>query len=113
MQPVVAFILPFSGGFLISYLYSKVYDRLPKIKIKHFEFFPSVKILISGKVFHLHHWLGFSILLVISIFIEGGFLISMGAKGILSGGVIQALITRKNLKVIYKNDRSYTKSRRR
>ena len=104
MQSLFSFLLTFSGGFLISYIYSKIYDKLPNIKIKRIEFFPSVKILLSGKVFHLHHWLGFSILLVISIFIEGGFLTSMGAKGILSGGVIQGLITRKSLKVIYKND---------
>lgn len=100
-MPVVTFLIPFTGGFLFFYVYSKIYDRLPKLKIKSLQLFPSIKIMISGKIFHLHHWLGFSILLVISIFVEGGLLGYLVTKGILTGGAIQGLFTPKSFKIIY------------
>jgi len=100
-MPVVTFLLPFTGGFLMAHIYSKVYEKLPKFKIKSLQLFPSIKILISGKIFHLHHWLGFSILLVISIFVEGGFLGYLVTKGILSGGAIQGLFNPNVFKIIY------------
>jgi hypothetical protein len=111
-MPELAFLLPLTGGFLIAHLYSKVYEKLPTLKIKSLQLFPSVKIMISGKIFHLHHWFGFSILLVVSIFINTGLLSYIITKGILSGGIIQGLFSLQgsNSKLIY-NSRSedYTK----
>ena len=91
-------------GFIVSYVHSNLYEKLPKFKIKSIQLFPSVTLTISGKVIHLHHWLGFGIVLVVSIFIDSGILSSIFTKGILSGGVAQGLFTPKSFKLIYKKE---------
>lgn len=93
-------------GYLIFYVLthprSVINKRLPKLKIKALQLFPSVTLTISGKVYHMHHWLGFGIILVISIFFDSGILASLFTKGILSGGIIQGVFTPQSFKLIYK-----------
>src|SRR3990172_9542264 len=95
-------------GFFLFYVLthpkSAIHNNLPKLKIKWLQLFPIVAVTISGKTFHIHHWLGFGIILVVSIFVDSGILSSVFTKGILSGGVIQGLFTPKSFKLIYKKD---------
>lgn len=105
-----AFLTASIIGYLIFYVLthpkSSVHRKLPKLKIKGFQFFPSVTVTISGKVVHIHHWLGFSIILVISIFVDSGVLSYIFTKGILSGGILQGIFTPRSFKLVYKKDAS-------
>ncbi|MFV1917457.1 MAG: hypothetical protein ACC618_03195 [Patescibacteria group bacterium] len=93
-------------GYLLFYVLthpkSVVNKHLPKLKIKAFQFSPSVTLTISGKIYHLHHWLGLSLILVASIFIESGVLSLLFTKGLLSGGIIQGVFTPRSFRLIYK-----------
>jgi hypothetical protein len=70
---------------------SKLNKKLPRIRFKNAEIFPSTKIIIRGKIIHFHHWFNFTLLLCISIFVTGGILDSWLTRGFLFGGIIQGL----------------------
>ncbi len=93
-------------GFLIFYVLthprSFVHRKLPKLKIKGFQLSPSVTVTIKGKIYHIHHWLGFSIILVVSIFVNTGVLSLIFTKGVLSGGIVQGIFTPQSFRIIYK-----------
>jgi len=95
-------------GYLVFYILSHprsfVHRKLPKLKIRGFQLLPSVTITISGKVIHLHHWLGLSIILVVSIFVSSGILSYIFTKGFLSGSIVQGILTPKSFRLIYKKD---------
>ena len=113
------FLLPFSKmlqerifliasiiGYLVFYILTNpksfVHRKLPKLKIKGLQLLPSVTVTIAGKIYHMHHWLGFSIILVVSIFVTTGVLSLIFTKGVLSGGIVQGIFTPKSFKLIYK-----------
>jgi len=105
---ILIFTIASIVGYIIFYVLthpkSKVHNRLPDIKIKWFQFFPVITLTVSGKVVHLHHWLGFSIILVFSIFVNLGFLSHLISKGVLFGGIIQGFLTPKCFQLIYKKE---------
>jgi hypothetical protein len=70
---------------------SKIYKKLPHLKIKSVDLFPNIKITVRGRIIHIHHWFSFTILLCISIFVTGGILDSWLTRGFLLGGVYQGL----------------------
>lgn len=95
MQGVYAIAAAF-GSFLLCDILtnpkSRVKKRIPVLKIKRIELVPSIKITTSKKVIHIHHWLHMSALLVvITIFVQDGFLSSWATKGALLGGVFQGI----------------------
>lgn len=95
-------------GYLVFYVLthpkSFIHGKLPVLKFKRVQLFPIVTVTISGKIIHIHHWVGFSIILVVSIFFDSGVLSLLFTKGILSGGIIQGLFTPKSFKLIYKKE---------
>ena len=110
MLQILIFLLASVIGYIFLYFYSHpksfIHKRLPKLKIKSFQFFPSMTITISGKVIHLHHWIGFSIILVVSIFVNSGILSYIFTKGLLSGGILQGVFTPRSFRLIYKKEDS-------
>ncbi|MBU0569220.1 hypothetical protein KKB40_00370 [Patescibacteria group bacterium] len=88
---IFVFVLSFGFSFVFYLIYSHYYHRLPKLKCRWIELFPSIKIYISGRIIHLHHWFSFLIILTVSIIIDKGILASTFAKGFLSGGIIQGV----------------------
>lgn len=81
---------------------TKVYSHIPKIKIKPLELFPSVKFTFGNKIFHLHHWMSYSILLIITIAFEGGGIFDiLFIKGFLFGGAIQGFTFPDWKKIVY------------
>lgn len=88
-----------------TYPTSKMRKRLPNIVIKkRVHLFPVFRIYAFGRVIHFHHWINFSILLILSIFITGNILDFMVTKGLLLGGIIQGLtLPREHRKIIYKD----------
>jgi hypothetical protein len=83
------------AGYKISNLFShpksKVWQKMPRLRIKHYELFPNIRITLKGKVIHLHHWFNYSIILCISIFVTGGILDSWITRGLLMGSIVQGL----------------------
>lgn len=104
MAQGILFLLAAIVGFFIFYVLtsprSAVHNRLPKFKIWRLQLFPTVRLSISGKIIHLHHWLGFSIILIVSIFIDSGILSYIFTKGVLSGGIVQGLFTSQSFRLI-------------
>jgi hypothetical protein len=83
---------------------SRIRRKMPNVKVKRLQIFPVVRFYIFGRVIHLHHWVAFSIILVLSAFISFGIFDYMFTKGLLLGGIIQGLTLPKgHKKIIYKD----------
>ncbi len=83
---------------------SRIRRKLPNIKTKRIQVFPVVRFKLFGRVIHLHHWFGFSIILILSFFISLGVLDFVVTKGILLGGIIHGLtLPKDHRKIIYKD----------
>ncbi len=74
---------------LISHPKSKIRKKLPLIKIKFIQLSPNLTFAVKGKVIWFHHWICFSVILIISIIVDKGFLSLPLIKGALLGGIIQ------------------------
>lgn len=83
---------------------SRLRRKLPNIKTKRVQVFPVIRIKLFGRVIHFHHWLNFSILLILSFFVTFGILDFVVTKGILLGGIIHGLTLPKgHRKIIYRD----------
>ena len=83
---------------------SRLRKKLPNIKTKRFQVFPVIRVQLFGRVFHLHHWFSFSLILIMTNFLPLGFLESTFSKGVLLGGIIQGLRLPKGHKnIIYRD----------
>lgn len=83
---------------------SRIRRRLPNIKTKRLQVFPVLRVKLFGRVIHIHHWIGFSVLLILSFFMTIGILDFIVTKGILLGGIIQGLTMPKgHRKIIYRD----------
>jgi len=91
VYPFVSALLGYIFLHLTSNPKSKIHNKLPEIKFKWIQIFPSQKIIIRGRIIHLHHWLQFSLLLCVSVFANTGVLDSWTTRGFLLGGIIQGL----------------------
>ncbi len=83
---------------------SRIRKKLPNIKKGRVQIFPVLRFKMFGRVIHIHHWISFSILLLLSFFITWGIFDFMVTKGILLGGIIQGLtMPKEHRKIIYKD----------
>ncbi|OGM20280.1 hypothetical protein A2955_01065 [Candidatus Woesebacteria bacterium RIFCSPLOWO2_01_FULL_37_19] len=86
----------------ITHPSSNLNKRLPHIKFKFFQILPWVKFNVRGRIFHIHHWMYFSILLAISLTFGGSLLDATYTKGFLLGGIIQGLSFEDWKKIVQK-----------
>ncbi|MBI2597531.1 hypothetical protein HYW41_05240 [Candidatus Daviesbacteria bacterium] len=86
---------------------SRIRKRMPNVKLKRVQVFPVLRVYLFGRVFHLHHWFLFSILLILSIFASIGILDLVFTRGMLLGGIIQGLTLPKGHRKIVYRDFSY------
>ncbi len=63
--------------------------RLPNIKLKFLQISPNIKIHFRKHHLHIHHWLTYSVVLILTFYINAGFLDTIVSKGVLIGGIIQ------------------------
>lgn len=90
---------------LISNHGTKFNKRLPNIKFKMIQLSPSQQINFRNKTIHLHHWVSYSVLLVITItFVSGGLLDILYIKGFFLGGIVQGLTFPDWRKIVYRKD---------
>lgn len=83
---------------------ARIRRKLPNIRLKRVQVFPVLRINLFGRVIHFHHWINFSILLVMSFFTTVGFLDLAVTKGLLLGGIIQGLrLPKEHRKIIYRD----------
>lgn len=83
---------------------SRIRRKMPNFKVKRVQFFPVLRINIFGRVIHFHHWISFSMLLILSFFTSIGILDFMVTRGVLLGGIIHGLtLPREHRKIIYKD----------
>ena len=95
-------LLGFLTFHLTKYPNGKVGKRLPEFKFKAIQISPSIKIHGRGRTIHMHHWINFSILIIISLFIANPFLDHQFTRSFLAGGIIQGLSFADFKNVIYK-----------
>ena len=102
---MVEFLFSLTLGYQVakksSYPNSKIYRKLPVIKIKFIQLLPNLKIYARGKIIHLHHWIYMSFLLIFSFYESGGFFASPILKGLLTGSIIQGFTFPDWKKIIF------------
>ncbi len=77
---------------------------MPNIKTKRVQIFPVIRFNFFGRVIHLHHWIFFSAILIVSTFASLGALDYLVTKGILFGAIVHGLtLPKQQRKIIYKN----------
>lgn len=88
----------------ISHPTSRIRKKMPNIKTKRIQVFPVIRFKLLGRVIHLHHWISFSVILIVSFFVSVGVLDFIVTKGVLLGSIIHGLtVPKRNRKIIYKN----------
>ncbi|MEK9147062.1 MAG: hypothetical protein AAB639_02600 [Patescibacteria group bacterium] len=93
-------------GFWFYHLFSqplKLQDRLPKIKIKTLEVLPNLKIRLTKRTIHIHHWVSLSIAFAILITATTGFTQFLLVKSFCLGGIIQGFTYSDRFKIITKH----------
>ena len=92
---MVAFILSVVFGYKFNISLTKqggkINKKLPNIKIKYFQLCPIVSIHLKNKIIRIHHWFAYSIILIITLTVNPGFLGSVFTSGYLVGAIFQGL----------------------
>ncbi len=92
---IILSIAPAVFGYLTFHFMStpgsKLNRWMPQIKFKKVHLFPSQKIIIRGRIIHLHHWFQFTVILIISVFVTHPILDSTITRSFLVGSILQGL----------------------
>jgi hypothetical protein len=96
-----ASLLGFIAFKYISHPQHKLSHFRPKIGFWRLEVSPHVRLFISGRVVHLHHWINLSLVLTITLIINAGVLDLAVVKGAMVGGILQGLTFPDKLHIIY------------
>lgn len=83
---------------------AKFRRKMPHIRIKRAMVFPVIRIKAFGRVFHVHHWMSFSLLLALSGQSYMSILDHAVIREILLGGIIQGLTVPKEYRRIVYRD---------
>ncbi len=89
----------FTFSILLGYLFNRsisksggtINRKLPYIKIRFLQIGPNIKIHLGKRSFHIHHWITYSVVLIITLTSNAGILDTLFSKGLLVGGIIQGL----------------------
>lgn len=89
---------------MLTHPSSKIRRKMPNIKNNRVQIFPVIRIQLFGRVIHFHHWIYFSLILLVSFFVSMGIFNFIVTKGMLLGGIIHGLtLPKKHRKIIYRN----------
>ena len=103
---VLYFALSAIAGYLLNRSFfkngTKINNKLPFLKITFIQFSPHIKIHLRGGYIHIHHWITYTIILIITFTGNFGLLDSLISKGYLIGGILQGLTFPDWKKVIIK-----------
>lgn len=88
----------------ITHPTSRIRRKMPNIKTKRVQVFPVIRMKLFGRVIHLHHWIFFSLVLLVSFFVSLGVVDYIVTKGVILGAIIHGLtVPKPHRKIIYKN----------
>jgi len=83
------------AGLLLNHVFthpqSKLNNKLPHIKIKGVQICPYLEIKLKTKSIRVHHWLTYSILLIITISFGGSIFNNVITNGYFIGAIVQGL----------------------
>jgi hypothetical protein len=102
----------FTFSLLLSYQFNnslskkghRINKRLPSIKIKFLQLSPNIKIHFKNRSIHIHHWLTYSVMLIIAFTLNTGIFESFLSRGYLVGGILQGLSFPDWKKIIIQKD---------
>lgn len=101
---IPATALGYLGSRMFTHPSSSIRKSMPNIKTKRVQIFPVLRFKIGGRVIHLHHWIYFSLILIVSFFVSLGVVNLLVTKGVLLGATIHGLtLPKKHRKIIYKS----------
>ncbi|MBI2019342.1 hypothetical protein HYS95_01565 [Candidatus Daviesbacteria bacterium] len=101
---IPATALGYLGSRMFTHPTSKIRTKMPNIKTKRIQVFPVLRFKIGSRVIHLHHWIYFSVILIVSFFASVGVIDFIVTKGVLFGAIVHGLtLPKKHRKIIYKN----------
>jgi hypothetical protein len=69
----------------------KINKRLPHIRIKFLQIGPVLKIHFKNRSLHIHHWITYSLILIVTFTTNTYILDTLFSKGLLVGGILQGL----------------------
>lgn len=100
---IPATALGYLGSRMFTHPSSRIRKRMPNITTKRVQVFPVLRFRLFGRVVHLHHWIYFSIILIVSFFVSLGVVDYIVTKGVLIGAIVHGLtLPKKHRKIIYK-----------
>jgi hypothetical protein len=105
MEVISAFVASILGYLTFHLTHSekgKVGKKLPHIKFKRVQLSPYIQLELMGRKIWLHHWVNFTVIIIISFFVTNAFLDSALTRSFLAGGIIQGLTLPDYRRIIIK-----------
>jgi hypothetical protein len=97
-------IAGFSALNILTHQKSPIWKKMMHKKYprsKRIQLYPSIRLQMKNRIFHLHHWMTLSIVLGLSLMFKVGILDHALTQGFLIGGIIQGLSDPMSRKVVY------------
>lgn len=95
-------------GYIISRIgsqpNSKIFKKMPVLSFKFIQLTPNIKITIRGRTIWIHHWIYYSIILIITLTYNVGLLDSLIAKGYMTGAILHGLTFPDWRKIVLKKN---------
>lgn len=95
-------IFGLSLNHILTHPRSKINRKLPYIIFKRVQICPYLEIKLKTKFIRVHHWMAYSILLIITITYSGNILNNVIANGYFIGAIVQGLSFPDWKQIIYK-----------
>ncbi len=100
METIISGVASFFLFQITTHPKSKINKKIPRVKISRFSFAPRFTFEAKNRVFHLHHWMLFTPILVFTQTRGTGILQSDLLHGFLLGTIVQGLLYRDRFKVV-------------
>jgi hypothetical protein len=101
METIISGIASFAVFHIFSHPKSRVTKKMPHTRIKRVEILPNLRIEVKNRFVHIHHWM---LITPVYLFVQtkgSGILQSDLLHGFLIGGIVQGLMFKNSLKLIY------------
>lgn len=92
---------------VVTHPRSRVWYKVPQVRINRFQLSPSIRVFVRGRVLHLHHWISCSLLFGVSVYSSGGWIDSSFLKGLFAGGILQGLSTPEARRLLYNMENAW------
>lgn len=101
METIIGGVTSFLVFHLASHPKSSISKKIPHARIKRVQFLPNLRIEVKNRILHVHHWMLFASIYLFAQAKGSGILQSDLLHGFLIGGILQGLMCRDSLELIY------------